>query len=160
MTGIVTGYEIKKNRDGLNKVLLLNCSISSDKDIQTVEYMSHAGDDHIPPIGSVVTILQAGKAWKIAIASNNQNDFDDTLNEGERNISSPGGSYIRWNDDGTIEINGNAKSAVSYSDLNIALQLLVTSINANLALKLDGAGSAGTSTLDISAAEVSEVKLP
>lgn len=140
---------------------MLKCEISGPDDIQSVEYMSHAGDDHIPPIGSVVTILTAGKSWKIAIASNDQTDFDNTLNEGDRIIySKDKAAFIKILSDGIIEVNGNADTAVSYTDLNTALQSFVIAINALFATKLDGGGTAGTLTLDISGANVTTVKLP
>ena len=62
--------------------------------------------------------------------------------------------------DGNVEINGNADNAVSYTDLDTALQGLVTAINAALATKLDGAGSAGALALDLSASKVDTVLLP
>lgn len=62
--------------------------------------------------------------------------------------------------DGIIELNGNADFAVSHTDLNTALQILVTAINSTFATKLDGGGTAGVLTLDISGAKVAEVKLP
>lgn len=62
--------------------------------------------------------------------------------------------------DGVIEINGSADYAVSWTDLNTALQSLITAINAAFATKLNGSGSPGTLTLDISSAKVEEVKLP
>jgi hypothetical protein len=57
-----------------------------------------------------------------------------------------------------IELNGNTKRFVTYTELNTALQLMVTAINANFATKLNGAGSPGTVTLDISAAETQTIK--
>ncbi len=62
--------------------------------------------------------------------------------------------------DGTIEINGNADNAVSWTDLNTALQGLVTAINANFGTKLDGAGTPGILTLGLTGARVDGVKLP
>lgn len=62
--------------------------------------------------------------------------------------------------DGIIELNGDSDFAVSHTDLNTALQILVTAINANFATKLDGGGTAGVLTLDISGAKVGSVKLP
>jgi phage gp45-like len=160
MTGIIKGYEIKKNRDGLKNVLMLQCEISGPDDVQSIQYMSAAGDNQIPPIGSLVYILSAGRSWKIAISSLEDNDFDSSLSEGERQIKMPSGSYVRLNNDGTIELNGNSNNAVTYAALNAGLQAMLTAINANLALKLDGAGAPGTSTLDISGAEENTVKLP
>lgn len=161
MTGTVRGYEVKKNRDSGQNVLMLQVEISGPEDIQSVEYMSHAGDDHIPPKGSIVTVLQAGKSWKIAIASNDTADFDGSLNEGDRILySKDAASYIKILSDGTIEINGNADFAVSWTDLNTALQTLVTNINTLFGTKLDGGGTAGTLTLDLSSSKIEEVKLP
>ena len=62
--------------------------------------------------------------------------------------------------DGTLELLGTADNAVRYLPLDTALQLLVTAINAALGGKLDGAGTPGAITLDISGAKVDEVKLP
>lgn len=57
-----------------------------------------------------------------------------------------------------IELNGNTKRFVTYAELNTALQLLVASINTTFATKLNGAGSPGTLTLNISAAETQTIK--
>jgi len=59
-----------------------------------------------------------------------------------------------------LEINGNTDYAVSWTDLNTALQLLVTTINAKFLTKTDGVGSPGGLSLDISSAKVEGVKLP
>lgn len=162
MIGTVRGYNIGKNRDGTGNVLLLQVEMSDPDDIQTVEYMSGAGDDTIPPVGSLVTILSVGRAWKIAIASND--NISPGMSEGERKIySSDGGviqAYINFLSTGVLELNGNGNSAVTYSALNTALQTLVTAINAVLATKLDGVGAVGVLSLDISASEENSVRLP
>jgi len=67
---------------------------------------------------------------------------------------------ISFKSDGTLEINGNTDYAVSWTDLNTALQLLVTTINAKFLTKTDGVGSPGGLSLDISSAKVEGVKLP
>ena len=56
-----------------------------------------------------------------------------------------------------LDLNG-ANTMVTYAALNAALQGLVTAINAFLAAKQDGAGAAGTMTLDISGAEAKKVR--
>lgn len=84
MTGTVKGYEIKVNRNSEQKVLMLQVAISSEDDVQSVEYMTYAGDNSIPVIGSIVTILEAGRSWKIAVSSKDAIDFDDILKEGDR----------------------------------------------------------------------------
>lgn len=69
-------------------------------------------------------------------------------------------SYIYPKKDGTLEINGNADFAVSWTDLNTQMQLLITAINGAFASKLNGTGSAGGLTLDLSSAKNLKVKLP
>lgn len=164
MTGTVKSYEIKKNRDGSNNVLMLNVEISGPDDIQSVEYMSHAGDNHIPEIGSIVTILQAGKSWKIAIASNDQSDFDSTLNESERIIYANGGAYIKWNDDGTIELAGNTDFAVAFNDLKTGFDQLKSDFNSHTHAVTTAPGTTDTPTIpsaaSIDGSKVDGVLLP
>lgn len=105
MTGIVKGYSVKKNRDSDQQVLMLQVEVSGPDDTQDIEYMSHAGDDHIPPVDSIVTILQAGSSWKIAIASNDTQDFDSSLDEGERIVyNKTKSTTVKWKNDGSLEI--------------------------------------------------------
>lgn len=180
MTGIVTGFEIAKNRNGANSVVLLQVRISDQNDIQTVELMTPPGDDSIPPIGSRVKIFDAGQAWKIAIAD--QDSITPTVDAGEKKIySQSGGSeaaYIYLRSDGVAEVNGNAKSAVSFQDLATAINSLISSIDAAIAGAITGhthvyapgpsppvptapgVGAAPSVVGDISAAEVQEVLLP
>lgn len=164
MTGIVKDYEVKTNRDGSQKILMLKCAISGDDDIQSVEYMSHAGDDHIPPIGSIVTILTAGNAWKIAIASNDTVDFDDTLAEGDRKLySKDNASFIKILSDGTIELNGNADFAVAFNDLKAGFDAFVTTFNAHThPTAATGPPSPPTtpSTDNIDASKIDTIKVP
>jgi hypothetical protein len=67
--GKVNGYEIRKNRDGVNDVLLLQVEVTDPDDIQTVEFYQAAGRDSNPPINSLVAFLEAGNAWKIALGA-------------------------------------------------------------------------------------------
>lgn len=67
--GIVIGHSTEYNRDRLTMTLMLKCRMSSDQDVQSVEYYGGFGDDSIPPIGSEVLVLQIGAAWKIAVTS-------------------------------------------------------------------------------------------
>lgn len=57
----------------------------------------------------------------------------------------------------SVELNGNTNFAVTWTELNSALQSLVTSINATFATKKDEAGTAGTLTLDLSSAKNTKV---
>lgn len=67
-------------------------------------------------------------------------------------------SEIIIDDDGNINLNGDGKTLVTHTELNTALQSMLTSINANFATKLNGAGAIGVNTLDISPAEASSLR--
>lgn len=57
-----------------------------------------------------------------------------------------------------IDLNGNTKSFVTHTELDTALQSFILSLNAQFAAKLDGGGSPGTLTLDISTSKTTTVK--
>jgi hypothetical protein len=86
------------------------------------------------------------------------------LNKGDVNIYSTTEngatvkSLIALKNDGTIEMNGSDKRFVTYAELDTALQNLVSGINTTFSTKKNEAGSAGTLTLDISAAETQTIK--
>lgn len=177
MTGIVTGFEIGKNRNGTGDVVLLQVRISDQKDIQTVELMTPPGDDSIPPIDSRVVILQVSSSWKIAIA--NQDGISPQSGAGEKRLySQSGGSeaaYVYLRDDGKIEINGNADFAVAFNDLKSGFDQLKSNFNTfvttifNLHTHISSAPASPTgppvptgssSSASIDASKVEEVLLP
>lgn len=84
------------------------------------------------------------------------------LNNGDIEIESGAASSatFKLTSSGNIEINGDADNAVSYTDLNTAMQTLVAAINTTFASKFDGVGAPGTLSLDLSSAKVDKVKLP
>jgi hypothetical protein len=61
--------------------------------------------------------------------------------------------------DGTaIELNGNTKALVTHAELNTALQGFITALNLAFAAKLDGGGTSGTLSLNISTSATTTVK--
>lgn len=117
MTGIVKGYEIGKNRDGTQNVLLLQVAINSADDVQPVEYMNAPGDNTIPPMGSIVTVLNAGRSWKIAVAANDGKDFDASLNECERYFySKDEAAKLKLLNNGTVTVNDGSTEAARNGD--------------------------------------------
>jgi hypothetical protein len=130
--------------------------------MQTVQYFNPAGEDAGPPIGSQVIILDVGPAFKVAIAV--QDNIAPSSDPGEKTIYSQQGdavkAFINLLTSGIINLNGDADFAVRFNALETALQQLVTDINTALGGKLDGSGTPGTITLDVSGAKVDEVKLP
>lgn len=166
MIGTVKGFQIGPNRDGTQNVLLLQVEMSDPDDIQTVEYYSGAGDDTIPPEGSLVTVLSVGRAWKIAIASND--NIAPSMAEGERKIySSSGGAiqaFINWLSTGILELNGNSDFAVRFGALETGFNTLRSDHNTFLTHVHGASGTppvppATPSTASISAAKVDEVKI-
>lgn len=116
--GIVKSSEIKKNRDGEQDQILLQVEISDADDIQTVELITHAGNDSRPPKGSRVIIVDVGSAYKLGIA------VDDlivpSVNEGEKKLySSDAGvikAFIDFLKNGILELNGNSKGVARLDD--------------------------------------------
>ena len=161
MVGIVRGRRIGKNRDGDKNVLILQVEIIDGDDARSIEIFSSA--DFNPANGTRVYICDVTDSYQIAVATSD--GLTPEVEPGEIEIYSADNpvtarqARIYLNTDGEIILNQGTKSAVNYVDLNTQLQLLVTAINGALATKLDGGGSAGTLTLDISTAEVPEVKL-
>lgn len=112
----------------------------------------------------IITPVNNSGSFIVSIGGINQNISPDTA-RGERRIysvSSDGAeikAIAKFKNDGTIELNEATSFAVKYDELVTALNTFKTAINSELALKLDGAGSAGTVTIDISSAKSDKVKL-
>lgn len=163
MIGIITGREVKKNRDGDKDRLLLQVEMISG-DIRTVELVSQAGEDTNPASGCRVVVIDVADSYKVGIAISD--DLAPEVDPGEKEIYSTDSpatakqARTKWDGAGNVVHNQGVNSAVSYVALDAALQLLVTAINAALATKKDEAGSAGGLTLDISLSESPTVKLP
>ena len=161
-TGIITGRTVTKNRDGQNDRLMLQVRISNPDDIQTVEYVTVPGQDENPIDGSKVYIFEVGSSYKIGIGIDE--GITPEMETGEKRLYSIDDTgdiqaLIKLLKSGIIEVNGNADFAIRFNALDTALQGLVTAINSALAGKLNGSGSAGGLSLDISGAKVDEVKL-
>lgn len=174
-TGIVTGREFKKNRDGENDRLLLQVQITDADDIHTVEYMSPSGEDSNPPDGAKVLIVDAGRAYKIAIAVDD--NIQPSMQEGEKKLYSISdgdiAAFINFLQSGIVEINGNSDFAVRYNELEAGFNQLKSDFNSfvttynshNHPTAPDGpvsspSATGSSSAADISAAKVDEVKLP
>jgi phage gp45-like len=111
-TGIVTGKQTAKNKDGTKNVLLLQVEMADPEDVQTVELMSQTGENSNPPVGSRVVVVGAGHAFKIAIASDDS--IVPTTADGEKIIYSTNEagtavvSSVYLKNDGTIIANNGA----------------------------------------------------
>lgn len=168
LKGIVQGYEIGKNKDGDQNVLLLQVTMSDPDDTQTIEYKSGFGCMGIPNKGAEVDIIMINESYKVAIASNDGLDFNSSLNAGEKVIYSLDSAnikkaFITWLDTGLLHLNGNNDYATRYNAFNTALQSLITKVNAETT-KIAAAlpaylATRSTIAQDFSGAKVDEVKI-
>lgn len=132
-SGKVTGREIKKNKDGLKKVILLQVEVTSSEDIQSVELMNQTGEDNNPPNDSRLTIIDIGQAFKIAIASDD--NIDPITDPGEKRIYSTDEdnlivkSSILMKNDGTIIANNDEITITAHSSGKLEI---VTSGNSEI----------------------------
>ena len=162
MIGTVKNIELLKNRNGENKARMLQVEFSNASDVQSVQYVPLSGDDNPPKVGDKVVVLAIGAAFKVAIGVDD--GLEPSMLNGERKLYSRDSSgdvaaFINLLNGGIIELNGNNDFAVRFTALETALNLFVTQVNLALGTKLDGSGTAGATTLDITAAKVSEVKV-
>lgn len=93
--GTVTGWELRKNKDGSAPVRLLQVVMSDPEDVQTVEWMGKQGEDDGIVLGSTVLINIVGST-KFAFAVDD--NIDPEATDGEKILYS---------------IDGGAKSATA-----------------------------------------------
>lgn len=162
--GVIKGSIVGKNKDSDVNRRLLQVAMDDEEDVRTVELITQHGEDTNPANDCRVLIISIAPSYKIGVAITDE--LAPEVSTGEKEIYSTDNpattkkARIKLGSNGNVIHNQGNKSAVSYAALNTALQSLVTAINSALATKLNGSGSAGTLTLDISAAESPTVKVP
>lgn len=106
--------------------------------------------------------LGSGTREGVVIATENYT-LDITLDAGGAAIYSTDASgaaqaLIKLRADGTVEMNGDTKRLVTHAELATALATFVGLLNTALGTKLDGSGTPGALTLDISASQTTTLK--
>lgn len=81
--GTVTGFEIRPNQNTERDVIMLQCRVSDDTDIQQAQLFCNVGCTYIPPIDSNVLLISINNNFQIAIASDDGLDPLD-LEEGAK----------------------------------------------------------------------------
>jgi hypothetical protein len=105
------------------------------------------------PLGGKYGVVIGGHNYKVSISlADGETEIFSTTADGATLKSS-----VLLKADGTIEINGNAKKLIT-DDLAGLLSTFITALNATFATKLNGAGAAGTLSLDITSAKTTTVK--
>ena len=166
-TGLVTGSEIKKNRDGGKPVRLLQAVISDPDDVQTVEWIGKPGEDNGLQPGDTVAIITIGST-KFAIAADDGITPDAA--DGEKKLYSRSGdakaAEVIFRVNGDIELNGNADFLISFNQLKQIIDAFATDLNAEftaVATAINGiAPESYTPTViefDITAAKVEDLKI-
>lgn len=157
MVGIVRGRRIGKNRDGDKNVLILQVEIIDGEDTRSIEIFSSG--DFNPANGTRVYICDVTDSYQIAVATSD--GLTPEVEPGEIEIYSTDNpvtakqARIYLNTDGEIILNQGTKSAFNYPDTVTALNTFLTALNG----QLTGLGAPGGLTIDLSAAEIPEVKL-
>jgi len=167
-SGIVTGRKVGKNKDADHSVLLLQAELTAGDDIQTIELMNQAGEECNPPNGSKISILNIGRAFRVAVASNDK--IAPVTTPGEKRVYSTGAdgaevvAQIHLHDDGTIEVK-NAGATVTVTpagavqvvaDGNTEITSAQTIINNNVVVNgnISATGSISTPSGSMTAAGV------
>jgi hypothetical protein len=170
-------------------IIYCTCEPEFGHNIQAPLYLQ-ANEESVPLPGDYVTLVKVpGKESYVAVGVL---PILDNADEGEKKIFSRdsggnvkakiyldktgkltidtdsdidinGGGTITIDGTTNIELNGNSKSFVTYTELNMALQLLVTALNSHTHTGVQAGGSStGTPgspmTLDISSSETSTIK--
>lgn len=156
--------KIGKKDSSLGSAILVTAEAEAGN-VSTPEVWGVAGLWAVPPDGSHGVFLPIGSGdLAVVVAVNNYLTAPPTLAKGEACFGSTTAdgatkkAAIFARVDGTLEINGTGKFLVTHAELNTALQGLVTAINAAFATKTNGAGAAGTLTLDITSSKTTTVK--
>ena len=178
-TGKIVGVEKDKNRDGTSNRLLLSVEISDPDDVQIIELILPFGLDVHPPVGSKVFIDEAGEAYKLAVAVDdeigpNSEEGESIIysisegaivastyykNNGDIEIQSVAGGYVNIRKGGNVEINGVADNMVRFSALETAFNQLKSDFDNHTQVVVGGVAQApANSSADISAAKIDNVK--
>lgn len=134
-TGRVTGRQTAKNRDGAESVRLLQVVVTDRDDVQTVQLVSQTGEESNPPDGSVVVLVPAGPALKLAVATLDRVTPD--LAVGGKRIYSTAEDGVtvmaeaRLDPDGKITLSNSGGSIVIQPDGTIVSQNAGTTITQN-----------------------------
>lgn len=178
----VMSVEIK-SEDGINKIFL-TCEAQVGNNIQALLY-NPAGDYSIPLPDDFVSILKVpGSGNYIAIGNLNNiasiekgekylysrnssgtekasifldKDGKITINTDDE-IDLNGGGTVKIDATTDIELNGNTKKFVTYTELNTALQAMVGVANGLFLTAADNGVKSGGLTVDISASETTTIK--
>lgn len=156
--GIIKGREITSNRDGSDNKVMMQVEML-DGEVRTIELMCNANEDFNPATGCRIFVIEYDEGYQLGIAATD--DLNPESEPGEKEIYSTDNpvtqklAKIKLNKDSEIVLNDGTKSALNYQDTVSALNTFLIALNG----QLTGLGAPGGLTIDLTAAEVPEVKL-
>jgi hypothetical protein len=165
--GIITGSEIKKNRDGDKDKILLQVQVL-DEDTRTVEMIGNHGEDIHPARNCRIIIIRiGGSEYSLGITD----DLEPEVVAGEKEIYSTDDpvtvkkARMKFGADSVITINQGVNFAAKYNELKTAYEELQSKFNNHVHPGVTaGVASTGAtatpSTGDITLSKCDKVKLP
>lgn len=158
----VTGISFKKKGSAPGKAVIIQ-TLSAGEQERNAEMYHPPGISSAPTKLDRVITVPVGTASRVIIASHNyrievEPDSGETIIYSTDSAGEIIKSQIKLDNAGNIDLNGDGEKFVTYAALNTALQAFVIAINSTFATKINGAGAAGTLTLDISAAETTTIR--
>jgi len=162
--GQITKSEIAESADGA-QAHILQANLTEGRDTRLIELLLPPGEDSVPETGSTLLVFDlGGRRFGLLL---NDGVVPEAV-EGEKLLYSSLGTSkaaaLNMRTNGDIEINGDADNAVRFAPLQAALNTLAGFINTQLGLiaaeivALGGSYAPPTLTIDITAAQVVEVK--
>lgn len=158
----VTGISFKKKGAAPGKSVIIQTESSGGQE-RNSEMYHNPGISSGPTKSDRIIEVSAGSGVRVAIAAHNYRIEVEVI-DGETIIYSTNTagdtvkSVIKLDNAGNIDLNGDGKKFVTHAELDTALQAFITALNINIGTKLDGAGTPGTASLDISAAETTTIR--
>lgn len=158
----VTGIDFKKKGSAPGKAVIIQ-TIAAGNQERNEEMYHNPGISSAPTKNDRVITVPVGTGTRVIVAAHNyrievEPDAGETIIYSTNSDGSIIKSQIKLDNDGNIDLNGDTKKFVTYTALNAALQLFITALNVNIGTKLDGGGTPGALTLDISAAETTTIR--
>lgn len=153
--GIVKSVRFGKGYRSEKDVVIVECVIDDDRDIQSIEYLFEAGSSFVPFSGDTVLIHEVSSEYKVA-TSVNSGVVVSSLSSGEKAVFaySDGDvkSIIEFLNSGELVLNRGEGYAVEFERLKAGIDSLVEYINGHThaftGLDAGVIGTTGTVTVE------------
>ena len=161
----ITSTEYKRKGSNPGKSLIIKTLAAGNQERET-ELYNVPGIASGPTPNDIAVEVPSGTSGRIAVATQNYRlEIEVTPGQTKVYSTSTDGATLKstiiLDVDGNISLNGDTKKFVTHAELDTALQLFITSLNAHVHPD-PSSGSTGTPvppmTLDISASETTTIK--